>query len=344
MSIRDFPRDRTRATIDDVATKAGVSTATVSRVINNTGSVARKTREIVLSAIEELNYRPQSAARILARQKTNTIGLLFQTISGEFFSPLLRGIERGASEQGYNLLIYSTQETRHGDLLLPLPIGEHNTDGAIVYVNSLNQNELFRFFQIGFPVVLIHQTPPLGLPIPCVTIENKTGARRIVDHLIEVHQFRRIAFLAGSVDQEDTYWREMGYRESLNAHDIPIDPELIGSGGFDRQQARQAIEIWLAAGIKFDAVFAADDEMAIGVLMAFEQAGIRVPQDIALVGFDDIFLSRFLNPPLTTVRAPTEQVGQEAIGLLIDKIQGQLTDNVILLPTELVIRQSCGCA
>jgi len=343
VSLRELSRDRSRATIDDVAHKAGVSTATVSRVINNTGPVAHKTRQTVLSAIEELNYRPQSAAQILASKKTNTIGLILQAISGEFFSPLLRGIERGAQENGYNLLIYSTQDSRAIDPMFPIPVGEHNTDGVLVYVNSLNHQELKRFYQIAFPVVLIHQTPPAGLQIPCVTIENKSGARKIVDHLIDVHNYRHIAYLAGSADQEDTHWREMGYRESLASHDIPFDPELIATGNFDRQAARIAVENWLDKDVRYDAIFAADDEMAIGVLTALDHAGIMVPKDIALVGFDDIYLSRYLNPPLTTVGAPTEQVGREAIQMLIKNIKGQGNESVVLLPTELIIRQSCGC-
>jgi DNA-binding LacI/PurR family transcriptional regulator len=332
-----------RATIDDVAKKAGVSTATVSRVINNNGPVAQKTRELVISAIEALNYRPQSAAQILAGKKTNTIGLLFQAISGEFFSPLLSGIEQAAQENNFNLLIYSTQTYQTEETIFSLPVGEHNTDGVLVYVNSLNLEELSRFYQLGFPVVLIHQTPPEGLLIPCVTVENKTGARRIVDHLIEVHGYRRIAYLSGSIDQEDTHWREIGYRESLASHGINFDPILVRTGGFNRQIADATVKSWLEEGVEFDAIFAGDDEMAIGVLTAFDQAGINVPEDIGLVGFDDIYLARYLTPPLTTVRAPTEQVGHEAIQLLIRQIQGQDTDNVILLPTELVIRQSCGC-
>jgi LacI family transcriptional regulator len=343
VSLREISRDRTRATIGDVANRAGVSTATVSRVINNTGLVAQNTRKLVLEVIEELNYRPQSAAQILASKKTNTIGLLFQTISGEFFSPLLRGIERGAQENGYNLLIYSTQNSQNSDVVFPLPIGEHNTDGVLIYVNSLNRAELNRFTQINFPVVLIHQTPPKGLQIPCVTIENKSGARRMVDHLIEAHDYHQIAFLSGSADQEDTYWREMGYRESLETHGIPLDPEIIASGDFDRQQARKAVEDWLTGGVNFDAIFAADDEMAIGALTTLERAGIKVPEDVGLVGFDDIYLSQYLVPPLTTVRAPTEQVGREAIQLLVKQIEGQNSESVILLPTELIIRQSCGC-
>jgi DNA-binding LacI/PurR family transcriptional regulator len=343
VSPRENPRDRSRATIDDVARKAGVSTATVSRVINNNGPVAQKTRQMVLSAIEELNYRPQSAAQILARKKTNTIGLLFQAISGEFFYPLLSGIERAAQDNNFNLLIYSTQEYQADETVFPLPIGEHNTDGVVVYVNSLNHHELTRFYKLGFPVVLIHQTPPAGIDIPCVTVENKSGARRIVDHLIEVHGYRRIAYLSGNIEQEDSHWREIGYRESLATHGIVFDPVLVRTGGFNRDIAETTMNGWLEEGVEFDAVFAADDEMAIGVLTAFDHAEIRVPDDIALVGFDDIYLSRYLNPPLTTVRAPTEQVGSKAIQLLIRQIQGRLTESVVLLPTELIIRQSCGC-
>jgi len=332
-----------RATIDDVAQKAGVSTATVSRVINHTGPVAQKTREMVVATIDELNYRPQSAAQILARKKTNTIGLLFQAISGDFFSPLLRGIEAAAREYDFHLLIYSTQTSTNSEENFYLPLGEQNTDGVLVFVDSIPKNELLRFQKIGFPVVLIHQSPPKGTTIPCVTIENKSGARKIVDHLIEQHNCRRIAYLSGDVDQEDSHWREIGYRESLDNHDITFDPELVAIGGFNREQARAAVENWLKKGVKFDAIFASDDEMAIGVLTALDQANLKVPEDIALVGFDDIDLSRFLHPPLTTVKAPIEQVGREAIRLLVNQITGKITESFVLLPTEVVIRKSCGC-
>jgi len=340
---RDFSKERSRATIDDVALKAGVSTATVSRVINNTGTVAPKTRENVLAAITELNYRPQSAAQILASKKTNTIGLLFQAISGEFFSPMLRGIEAAAQECGYNLLIYSTQLNQSDHSRLAMPLGEHNTDGVLIFVDSIPDQEIVRFSEIGFPVVLIHQSSPQNLQIPWVTVENKSGARKMMNHLIEGHNYRRIAFLSGSVGQEDSHWRELGYKESLAAHDIPFDPELIATGNFNRDVAQAAVEHWLQNGTQFDAIFAADDEMALGVIAALENTDLKIPDDIALVGFDDIYLARFLSPPLTTVKAPTEQVGREAIRLLVDKINGRPTESIILLPTEVVVRQSCGC-
>jgi DNA-binding LacI/PurR family transcriptional regulator len=335
-------QNRSRATIEDVAKLAGVSTATVSRVINRTALVAPETEAQVLSAIADLNYRPRTAAQVLASQKTKTIGLLLTEISGDFISPLLRGIESEVRENGFGLLIYATQPNGNADPI-PLPLGEHSTDGVLSFVDSVPDTELVRFSQIGFPVVLIHRSSPNGLEIPCVSIENKHGARQLVDHLIEVHGYRRIGFLTGQEGHEDSHWRELGYRESLAAHGIPFDPELIAEGGFSRLQAQSAIENWLLEGIEFDAVFTGDDEAAIGVLTALNRAGKKVPEDVAVVGFDDTYLSRFLTPPLTTVRVPIEQVGREAVKQLMKQIQGQAGDPLSLLPVEMVIRRSCGC-
>lgn len=336
-------RSASHCTIADVAKRAGVSTATVSRVINRASSVAPETEIRVRAAVAELNYRPQSAAQVLARQKTKTIGLLFPEISGDFFPPLLRGIEAEAREHGYALLVYATQGRGDQNTARPLPLGEHNTDGVLVFVDSVPIEELTRLNQIGFPVVLVHWSSPEGLNLPCVTIENKEGARKIVDHLIEVHGYRRIAFLAGQEGHEDSYWREIGYRESLAAHGIPFNPALVAVGGFNREQAHAAITKWLGVGLELEAVFAGDDESAIGVLAAFGEAGRRVPEDIAVVGFDDMSISRYLTPPLATVRAPTERVGREAIRQLLRRIGGLDVDPLVLLPTELVIRRSCGC-
>jgi len=342
MSSQPQTRTRSRATIVDVAKKAGVSTATVSRVINQTATLTPETVAQVEAAIVELHYRPQSAARVLASRKTDTIGLLFSGISADFFFPLLRGIEIEAMKEGFGLLI-STRGGVTSSITMSHPLGEHNTDGVVVFVGTLPEKELVRLNQIGFPVALIHRSSPENLNMPCVTVENKKGARMLVDHLIEVHDCRQIGFLTGQEGHEDSHWREVGYRESLAAHDIPFEPGLIATGGFNRDQAQQAVENWLIEGLEFDAVFAGDDEAAIGVLTALNHAGKQVPGDIAVVGFDDIALARYLTPPLTTVRAPIEQVGREAIKQLVRLIRGEQTDPLVLLPIELVIRQSCGC-
>jgi LacI family transcriptional regulator len=336
-------KTRSRPTIADVARQAGVSTATVSRVINQTASVAPETAAQVEAAIASLNYRPQAAARGLASQKTNTIGLLLTEISGDFFSPMLRGIEAETRENGFSLLIYTTGGGNTTSTNRLHPVGEHNTDGVLVFVDGVPSAELVRLNQIGFPAVLIQRSCPKGLIIPCVTIENKRGARMLVDHLIETHGYRRIAFLTGQEGHEDSHWREMGYRESLAAHGIPFEPGLVSVGGFDRAKAQATIESWLRQDLEFDAVFSGDDESAIGVLAALGQAGKRVPEDVAVVGFDDIYLSRYLTPPLTTIRAPIEQVGREAARQLVRLIRGDRADPLVLLPTELVVRRSCGC-
>lgn len=336
-------KSRSRPTIGDVAREANVSIATVSRVINQTVPVAPGTVDQVQQAITRLNYWPQAAARVLAGKQTNTIGSLFTEISGDFISHLLRGIESTARENAYGLLIYSTKERVKTDYASPLLLGEHNTDGLLIYVDSVSDRELAHFKEIDFPVVLVHRSSPPTLDIPCVTIENKRGTRTIIDHLIEVHGCRRIGFLTGQKGHEDSYWRELGYRESLDSHGIPFDPDLIALGDFARAHAHQAIERWLTDGVEFDAVFAGDDEAAIGVYSALNNAQLRVPEDVAVVGFDDIYLSRFLSPPLTTVRIPIEQVGREAVKQLVNVINGEAVEAKILLPTELVIRQSCGC-
>jgi len=333
-----------RATIADVAQRANVSIATVSRVINQTAPVADETAERVRAAIAALHYVPRAAARSLASSRTNVVGLLVPKISGSFFPAQLRGIEGGARENGFGLLIYCTQDRKEAAGGMRRPVGEHNTDGLLVFTDSLDEEELVRLHEIGFPMVLLHQSPPAGLDIPCVTFENKDGARRLVEHLIEVHGYRRIAFLRGPEEHEDSYWREMGYREALAEHDIPLTPELVGFGSFDQAQAQAAVEAWLAAGVEMEAVFAGDDEAASGAIIALQRAGRRVPEDVAVVGFDDSPLSRHLTPlPLTTVRAPIEQSGYEAARQLVRLIRTGEADPLVLLPTELVIRRSCGC-
>jgi LacI family transcriptional regulator len=330
-----------KSNIADVAREASVSTATVSRVLNSNPLVAEETRQRVYAAIDALGYRPHAAARGLANRQTQLIGLLLPEISGDFFPPLLRGIEAVARAAGYSLIIHSTGG--RPDQRDDRPLGEHNTDGLLVFTDSLTDEAIERLHAHSFPMVLLHRTPPDNLSIPCVTIENKAGARRLIDHLVEVHGYRHIAFLKGPPDNEDSYWREMGYREALINHGIEIDPQLIGYGGFEEADGFNTTAAWLVQGISPDAIFAGDDEAALGALSAIQQRGLRVPEDIALVGFDDVPISSYLNPPLTTVRAPIETIGQEAARQLIALIRKEEAQALTLLPTELSIRRSCGC-
>lgn len=334
MAVKNHP-----PTIADVAQRAKVSIATVSRVLNGTTPVEPEKVERVRRAMEELQFVPRHAARVLASRRTNTIGLLLPEISGAYFSSMLKGIESAAHEAGYGLLIHSTKQEGPSRR----PLGEHNTDGLLIFTDGLDHRELHRLYNMNFPLVLLHQTPPDSLKIPAIAIENKNGAAMLVNHLIEVHRRRRIVFLQGPMGHEDSVWRERGYREALEVHGVEFISELIAPGGFDDEEAFITVQQMLSDGIVFDAIFAGDDDAAIGAIRALKMAGRHVAEDVAVVGFDDIPFARYLSPALTTVRAPIEEVGREAVRQLTRLMGGQQAEALTLMRTELVIRESCGC-
>jgi LacI family transcriptional regulator len=328
------------ATIRDVARLAGVSVATISRYLNNPEVVSEETRKVVQDAMASLKYVPNTAARNLANRRTNTIGLLLTDIRSDFFTPMLRGIEGVTNEENYRLLISTV-----GNRLNPqaLPLGPENTDGLIIFLDTLSEDQLRKMTETHYPMVLIHQSPPADLPIPVVTIENKAATQRLITHLIDVHGRRAIGFLRGPEDNQDSGWREQGYRAAITAHGGQVNEDFVCYGGFDRTQGYKATLALFASHPETDAVFTGDDETAIGVLKALQELGKVVPDEVSVVGFDDQILSPFLSPPLTTIHAPTEQVGSEATRQLIRLIRTGEADPITLLPTELVIRRSCGC-
>jgi len=330
-------------TIRDVARQAKVSVATVSRYINHSATVSKEVGKRLDKVMTNLQYTPHAAARHLASRKTHIVGLLLTNMHNVFFGPMVSGVESAVRENGYNLIVATYLPNSHKDGNVP-PIGPHNTDGLIVFANSLQGQQLKQLYEKHFPVVLVHRTPPESLPLPYVTVENKAATRRLIDHLIEVHGRRRIMFLRGPADQEDSRWRELGYQASLAAHDLPYDPHLILNGGFERDIAYAAMKEFLAGPHPdFDAVFSGDDDAALGSMLALQEAGLRIPEDIALVGFDDQKLSAFLTPQLTTVRAPTEVVGRVAGDHLFALLKGATVNRATLLPTDIILRRSCGC-
>jgi len=331
-------------TIRDVARKASVSVATVSRYINHSASISTVVAERLEKVMIELNYVPHAAARHLASRKTRIIGLLLTNMHNDFFGPLLSGIETVVRMKDYNLIVATYRHTvdNDGDRT---PIGAHNSDGLLVFADSLDDQQLRQLYEKKFPMVLIHRTPPAGLAIPYVTVENRDATRRLIDHLIEVHGRRHIVFMRGPAYQEDSRWREAGYRAALEAHGMEFDPNLSLRGDFERDIAESSMRAFVKSGHpEFDAVFAGDDDAAIGALIALKEAGYRVPEEVAVVGFDDQKLSGFLNPPLTTVRAPTELVGRVAGENIFALLEGSAVDPVTLLSTNVILRHSCGCS
>ena len=336
-------RRSSSVTIRDVARQAGVSVATVSRYINRNAPVSAEVAERLNHVMTELRYVPHAAARNLASRKTRVIGLLLNNLHNDFFVPLLNGVEAVVRKKEYNLIVATYHANSRN--VMPPPIGPHNTDGLLVFSDGLVDEDLANLNASGFPMVLVHRTSPLSIKIPSVTVENTQITQNLVEHLIRDHGKRRILFLRGPVNQEDSNRRESGYKSALAANGIPFDEKLILNGEFERDIAFQALNDFLANGkrVAFDAVFSGDDDAAIGVLKALHLHGYRIPEDVAVIGFDDLGFAPFLNPPLTTVRAPTETVGRIATERLFDLLENNTAEQTVVLPTEIILRRSCGC-
>jgi DNA-binding LacI/PurR family transcriptional regulator len=336
-------RRSSSVTIRDVARQAGVSVATVSRYINRNAPVSTEVAERLSHVMTELRYVPHAAARHLASRKTRVIGLLLNNMHNDFFVPLLNGVEAVVRKKGYNLIVATYHANSRNDM--PPPIGPHNTDGLLVFSDGLVDEDLTNLTESGFPMVLVHRTSPPSINIPSVTVENLEITQKLVEHLIQEHGKRRILFLRGPLNQEDSYRREVGYKAALAANNIPFDESLVLNGEFERDIAYEALDHFLGNGkrVAFDAVFAGDDDAAIGVLKALHKHSFRIPEDVAVIGFDDLGFAPFLNPPLTTVRAPTESVGRIATERLFALLENHPSEEMVVLPTEIIFRRSCGC-
>jgi len=330
-------------TIRQVAQKAGVSVATVSRYINRNAPISDKVMKRLAKVMTDLQYVPHTAARNLASQKTHTVGLILMKIHRDFFAPLLSGVETVVSEHNHILLV-ATSDPEKGDNNI-VAVGAHNTDGLLIFANSLNNEQIQQLYKKKIPMILIHGSAPDGYVVPRVTVENKMATRNMMDHLIEVHDRRNIIFMRGPKKQEDSYWRETGYKESLESHGIVYDERLVLTGEFDREVAYKSLKEFLGCEQRpdFDAVFSGDDDAAIGVFQAINEAGMRIPEDVSVIGFDDFRLAPYLNPPLTTVRAPTEEVGRVAAEQLFRLLEGKEVEEITLLSTDMILRRSCGC-
>ena len=336
-------RSSSSVTIYDVARAAGVSAATVSRYINRSVKVSPEVASRLDKVMTDLRYVPHAAARHLASRKTRVVGLLLNNLQNDFFVPLLNGVEAVVRQKGYNLII-ATYHANSRDQIQP-PIGPHNTDGLLVFSDGLVDDDLVCLNSRGFPIVLVHRTPPPGVLIPSVTVENIEITKTLVEHFIKVHGKKRILFLRGPHGQEDSRLREAGYRSALQANGIDVDENLLLNGEFERDIAYTVMNEFLAREkrVAFDAVFTGDDDAAIGVLQSLHKHDVRIPEDVAVIGFDDLGFASFLNPPLTTVRAPTRKVGQIATERLFALLENHPTNDVLFLPTQIIFRRSCGC-
>lgn len=321
-----MPDPHRRVTIKEVAAQAGVSVATISRVLNGKGPVRETTSRRVMETCQALRFTPHGVARSLSLRRTQTIGLLLPDLHGEFFSEVIRGIDAEARRSGYHLLVSGFHSDRQ-EMIAVFRAVRGRVDGLIVMSPDRDSAMLSSHLPQGFPLVLLNSVPAGGRAI---TIDNVGGARAMIRHLRSLGH-ERIAFIKGPDQNADAAERLRGYRESVS-EPITLD------GDFSEEAGYAAGAKLLSMRHELTAVFAANDAMAVGALSAFREAGVRVPEDIALTGFDDIPIARYVTPHLTTVSVDIAQLGRRAFDLLISEKE----ESHEVLPATLVIRESCG--
>jgi DNA-binding LacI/PurR family transcriptional regulator len=329
--------------IHKVASKAGVSIATVSRALNGSTLVKPKTKERILKAVEELNYIPNRIGRSLAKQSTETIGVVLPDLIGEFFMDFIHSIDEEAYKQNWHVLISSSHSQRNIIETLIELMGSGRVDGVILMAPQI-ENEVSEIIQKSkTPVVLINTCGDFK-KIDQIKIDNFQGAFNIVEHFIKVHNYNKIAIINGPKGNCDAEERLSGYLSALKKNKIKKDSSLIINGNFDVESGVIGFTTLMNQKTKPEAIFASNDMMAVGVYEAVKEQGYKIPRDIAVAGFDDIFLSQFLNPRLTTVRVPVTELGSKAVRYLLDKInKNDDTIHFDVLPVEPDIGGSCGC-
>ncbi|WP_037911705.1 LacI family DNA-binding transcriptional regulator [Actinacidiphila yeochonensis] len=347
-------------TVYDVAERASVSIATVSRVYRSPDAVRAPTREKVLAAAQELGYVPSGSARGLASRNTGILGLCFpdytdpatdapgdgdENAATLYADHIIRGMERAARSRGYALLIAASLSEGPTNLVATLA---GHVDGFAVMSRTVAAKELETVSR-RMPVVMLAGPPELE-HLDNVQVDNRDGQRELTCHLIREHGLTDLAFVGGPADSPDAEERFFGYQDACRDSGLPVPAEPTLRGGLTRTAGRDAARTLVEAasgrpaGLP-QALLLANDQMAVGALEEFAAHGIRVPQDIAVTGFDGLPLGAMAHPPLTTVRQPSRRIGEEAVALLVDRVAApQREPHSLVLPVSLVLRASCGCA
>ncbi|GJM26480.1 MAG: LacI family transcriptional regulator [Phycisphaerae bacterium] len=331
------------ASISDVAIRANVSISTVSRTINRPTLVNAQTRERVESAIKELGYHPNAFARGLMLRKSEMIGLVLPDMHGEFYSGIIRGANLRAHELGYSLVLSSAHDPLDTGALIGSLRQRRFMDGVAILVAEITDHIEQALADLRMPVILI-DTDVQGTTHDSVVIDQRAGASAMMHHLIDDCRMKRIFFVGGWKTNLDSIARLNAYREALSQSNISIREEDVYHLDYEYDTAytfaMEHLPHWKGAG---HCVFAANDEMACGFIDAAHSLQLRVPEDIAVVGFDDTRIARMTRPPLTTVRVPLADMGSTAIEMLCQRLDDpERPKSHIALRPELVIRQSCG--
>jgi len=333
---------KSRPTITDVAARAGVSRQTVSRVINNKDEVSPETRARVLTVIEELGYRPNAIARSMVAGRTCTLGCISPNLIDYTFASMIESAQAEACRQGYFILAGSAPTEADVEPLLEEML-HRQVDGLMV-LNPYADDRYHHFLPLvekGMAIVYLSNTPQ-GEPVSSVRCDDHEGGYQATRYLIDLGH-TAIATLVGPDNEECTLDRLAGYRQALAQAGLDFDPALTTSGDWSAPSGYQATQRLLATGQPFSAIFAQNDRMAVGSIRALREAGRRVPDDVSVIGFDDIPLASYFDPSLTTLRQPMEESGQQAARLLIETIQNpDRPPEQVLTHARLIERASCA--
>lgn len=334
-------------TIKDVAKLVGVSPATVSLALADDPRVNVKTKRLVTEAAAKLNYKPNEIGRSLRLQRTETVALIIpntshHVFSHPYYSQLLQGITEVLNAQGYNLILSLNPSEQELSAAYDKVLYNRRADGVIVSSASKNDRNMLRLIESDFPLVYLgrwHDHDILG-----VERDDIGGAFTATEHLIKLG-CRRIAHISGPYDHQAGFDRLEGYKQALAQHGIAFNSALVIEKDFSLDSGYDAAAQLIDSGVAFDALFAGNDLMAIGAMKLFRQRGIRVPEDVALVGFDDIELASLVHPALTTIHQPMKEVGVIAAQKLLALLSGEQTEEKqSVVSTHLVVRESCGGA
>ncbi len=333
-------------TLEQIAKLAGVSRSTVSRVVNDEPNVRDEVRRRVWQVIRETGYQPHAAARSLVTRRTQIIGVIIPEsvttlFTDPFFSLLLAGITAACNENRYHLMLSLFNSPEGSDAIYQRVLRSAYLDGVIVASATSDDPLIPRLLNDSIPFVLIGRH--LDARVTYVDVDNLGGARMATEHLIRLGH-KRIATVTGPLGMLSAQDRLAGYKRALEAHGLPVDPSLIVEGDYREGGGMAAAHRLL--GVSPTAIFVASDVMAVGVLKALRQEGVEVPGDIALTSFDDLPVATAVQPALTTVRQPIDDLGRTAVQLLLDLINrppdSTSVPQRLVLPTELVVRGSCG--
>jgi LacI family transcriptional regulator len=331
-----------RPTIKDVAVRAGVSRQTVSRVINDKGEIRPQTRERVLAAIDELGYRPNAAARSIVVGRTCTLGCISPNLTDYTFANIIEGAQAEARRLGYFVLTGSARTEADVEPLLEQLL-HRQIDGLLVL--NPRADERYRYFlplvDKGLAVVYVNNTPQ-GAPVSSVRCDDRHGGYQATRHLVGLGH-RVIATILGPDNEECTFDRLDGYRQALDEAGLRFDPGFVDQGDWSATSGYRATQRLLETGRPFTALFAQNDQMAVGAIRALREAGRQVPGEVSIVGFDDIPLASYFDPPLTTLRQPMQESGTQAARLLVQTVEDpSRPPEQIAIPARLVVRASCA--